>query len=204
MFKVPKIVAIILTILVISASIYLLASKHIQLSNGERVTSLISLFVCWGVLISAIFVVYSYLQTNFAFIESQRPSLLIQVESVRQKSSSRPKSFTPITIIHYKNTTKNEFKDLTLNITVSIASRKRNISNLFSKKMFMAGSDARYGRFKTLSFLSKRGIDANTETRAGKPVVLMTGYNYTFNNKLEKRKGPEYKWDADGQWWRLV
>ena len=199
MFKVPLAITIVLIIIALTAFIVVITSTTLELI--DRVTSSIAIFACLGGGISATFVICSYIHTNFAFVLSQKPSLLIQVTSVHKES--QPPSIIPITIIHYENTTANEFTDLTLNITIRVANREVDISELFRPKMFMAAHDRRDRRFETLSLLSQRGIDVNSETRAGNPVELTTGYSYTFNKIIEKRNGPEYKWNADIQHWEI-
>jgi hypothetical protein len=70
--------------------------------------------------------------------------------------------------------------------------------------MFMAAHDQRHRRIETLTFLSKRGVDINNETASGNQVLLSTSYTFTFNKKLEERKGPEYKWNGQIQHWELT
>lgn len=199
MFKVPLAITIVLIIIALIAFIVVIKSTTLELI--DRVTSSIAIFACLCGGISATFVVCSYIHTNFAFVLSLKPSLLIQVTSVNK--NSKPPSNIPITIIHYQNKTANEFTDLTLNITIRVANREMDISNLFRPKMFMAAHDSRNRRFETLSLLSQRGIDVDSETSAGNPVELKTGYSYTFNKKFEKRNGPEYKWNSDIQCWEI-
>ena len=58
-----------------------LANACLELKMSELISAEVALLGTLGALISANFVVYSHLQTNIAFRESQKPQLLIQVEN---------------------------------------------------------------------------------------------------------------------------
>lgn len=203
MYRTPVILSSILFLIVICIFIFIIKSKHFQLTNNEILKNSISLFTCLGGLISVIFVIYSYIQTNQAFVESFRPSLLIQVVSDQLKKNQQDNTTLPFTFIHYENTSSNEFTDLSIQLLVRVANREIDISDLFNEKMFMASKDQRNRRFETLSFLAARGIDINKETISGNQVMFITGYTYTFNNNIERRKGPEYKWNAGIKCWEI-
>jgi hypothetical protein len=156
-----------------------------------------------GGFISAAFVVYSYVQTNKAFMDSKKPSLLIQVKSEHLPPGPQQLPI-PFTFIHYKNTSLNEFTDLTIRLTVELGSRTIDISDLFSPKMFMAAHDVRDRKFETVTFFAERGIDINTQAQSGNPVILSTGYQFSFNKRPEKREGPNYKWNPQIQHWEII
>ncbi|MEW6672623.1 MAG: hypothetical protein AB1427_13030 [Thermodesulfobacteriota bacterium] len=204
MYKVPIIISILLIIAAIGTSLYLMLSPNEVLNDNQLVSSLIAVFACLGVLISATFIVYSYIQTNQIFLLGQKPSLLIQVESQHLQPNPQTQSVVPFTIIHYTNTSQNEFTDLTLIVKLRISNRDIDLSDLFKPKMFMASRDQRNKRFETLAFLSKRGVDINNETAYGNQVLLIISYTFTFNKELEERNGPEYKWNGQIQHWELT
>ncbi len=204
MYKLPVIISLVLLAVAGIACTYLLKSPQLTLTDAQLVSSLITLFACLGALISATFVVYSYLQTNRIFLLGQRPSLLIQVKSEHLKPTPQSESSAPFTFIHYTNTTSNEFADLIIFVKLKLPSREIDLSDLFKPKMFMAGHDQRHRRFETLSFLASRGVDINKETTSGNQVILSPSYTFTFNGKLEERKGPEYKWNSGIQHWELA
>ena len=204
MYRVPTIITAILIVAGASTTVYLIKSTGLSLDDAQLVSSLIALFACLGALISATFVVYSYIQTNRAFLLGQKPFLLIQVKSEHLQPNPQTQGVVPFTFIDYTNTSQNEFNDLTLFVKLRVANRDVDISDLFKPKMFMAAHDQRHRRFETLSFLSERGIDINNETASGNQVILSTHYTFTFNNKLEERKGPEYKWNGQIQHWELT
>lgn len=203
MYKGPTIVTIFLVVLSVAASGWLISSTTLQFTHAELVSSLIAIFACMGGLISATFVVYSYVQTNKAFIDSKKPSLLIQVKSEHQSPGPQQPPI-PFTFIHYKNTSPNEFTDLTIRLKVEVGSRTIDISDLFSPKMFMAAHDPRNRRFETVTFFAIRGIDINAEAQSGNPVILSTGYQFSFNKRLEEREGPNYKWNPQIQHWEII
>ena len=69
MAKAPLIVTGALSIVALVATAYVL--RCASLSDSEAIQALIGIFATYGGLVSAAFVVYSYLQTNAAFVESQ-------------------------------------------------------------------------------------------------------------------------------------
>ena len=181
----------------------IIGTCNFVMNDAELVSNLISLFVCLGTLISATFIVYSYMQTNKAFMLSQKPFLLIQVVSEHLQPDPQAQPI-PFTIIHYTNTSQNEFVDLTIFVKIHVSNRVVDISDLFRTKMFMAAHDQRNRRFETLSFLSTRGLDINAETASGNQVILSTHYTFNFSNKLEMRQGPEYKWNSQIKHWEIA
>jgi len=204
MYKLPIIISSVLLVIAVVACAYLLKSSQLTLTDAQLVSSVITLFTCLGALISATFVVYSYLQTNRIFLLGQRPSLLIQVTSDHLNPTPQSENTVPFTFIHYTNTTSNEFDDLTILVKLRIGTREIDLSDLFKPNMFMAGHDKRHRRFETLSFLASHGADINKEITSGNQVILSLSYTFTFNSKLEERKGPEYKWNSEIQEWELV
>lgn len=204
MFKPPVIISIILLIAAMVSSWLILSSTAIELSDFELITSLLAIFACAGGLITAAFVAYSYVHTNYAFILSQRPSLLIWVKSEHRAVSPQDNTVVPITFINYQNTTGNSFYDLTLIVKVQAGNRITDISDLFKPNMYMAGHDSRNRWFDTIKLLKERGVDINSETAAGNSVTLSIGYSHTFNRKLETIAVQEYKWNPQIQHWEIV
>jgi hypothetical protein len=204
MYRLPIFVSVSLIVAAAVISAYLLKSPCLVLNDAQLVSSLITLFACLGALISATFVVYSYLQTNNIFVLGQRPSLLIQITSEHCQPNPQAKNKVPFTFIDYTNTTVNEFTDLTITMNLRLSNREIDLSDLFKPKMFMAGHDKRHRRFETIAFLSSRGIDLNKEIATGNQVILSPSYTFTFNKKLEERMGPEYKWNSEIQHWELT
>lgn len=199
MYRIPTITTAILIIIAASATAYLIKSTSLFLNDAQLVSSLIALFGCLGALISATFVVYIYIQTNRVFLIGQKPFLLIQIQS--KKLQTNPHGVVSVTSINFTNTSQNEFNDLTLYVKLQVRNRKWDISDLFTPNMFMAAQDRKQKNFKTLPYLSKRGLNINKATAFGYQVLLSTYYTFTFNNKLEDRQGPEYKWNSRKQLW---
>jgi hypothetical protein len=204
MYKLPIIISLSLILCAFVTALFIIDTTSLQLDDADVVTSLIAIFTCLGVLVSATFVVYSYALTNETYLKSQKPSLLIQVKSEHLQPNPQTQSTSPFTFIHYKNTSQNEFEDLTIYVKLYVGNRELDLSDLFRPKMFMAAHDQRHRRFETVPFILRRGIDINSETAAGNQVILSTSYFYTYNKKREDRKGPEYKWNAQIQHWELM
>lgn len=70
MYKIPIAITIILIIAAGSATAYIIKCSSLVISDADLVSNLVALFACLGALISATFVVYSYIQTNKAFLLS--------------------------------------------------------------------------------------------------------------------------------------
>lgn len=168
------------------------------LKPNEMVTALIAVIASLGALVSATFVVASYLQTNKAYIESQRPHLLILVKSLKHNESGQP-----VSRIHYHNITNNRFNDLTITVSVDAENRTYDLSHLFRSKMTMIGRDQRQRSFNPIEELTKLGLDLQGTARSGKEVKLRVGYKYTFNGVEDVVNAQEYRWDAGDQQWSI-
>lgn len=168
------------------------------LKPNEIVSALIAVVASLGALVSATFLVASYLQTNKAYIESQRPHLLILVESLRHKDSGHP-----VSRIHYHNITNNRFNDLTVTVSVDSGNRTYDLSHLFRSNMTMIGQDRRQRSFKPIEELGKLGLDLQQTASSGKEVKLRIGYKYTFNGHEDVVNAQEYRWDADEKQWQI-
>lgn len=119
MEKIPLVVTGALTIVALAASSNVL--KCAELADSETIQAQIGTFATYGALVSAAFVVYGYLQTNSAFVESQRPQLYIRVESLRVQDDAIFTQTDAAILMSYKNITANQFSDLTLAIRVDSA-----------------------------------------------------------------------------------
>lgn len=203
MYRIPTIITAILIIIAASATAYLIKSTSLSLNDAQLVSSLIALFGCLGALISATFVVYIYIQTNRVFLIGQKPCLLIQIQNKKLQTNPQQKGVVSVTSITITNTSQNEFNDLTLYVNLQVWKKKLDISDLFTPNMFIAAQDRRQMNFKTLSYLSKRGMEIKQATVNGYSVILSTHYTFTFNNKLEERQGPDYKWNSQKELWSL-
>lgn len=203
LYKGPTLITIILIALSVAVSRWLITSTSVKLTQAELVNSLIAIFACMGGLISATFVVFSYIQTNKAFMDSKKPFLLIKVKSEHLPPGPQQPPI-PFTFIHYTNTSGNEFTDLTIKLKVEAGNSTIDISDLFSPKMFMAAHDPRNRRFETETFIAQHGLDINAEAQLGNPVILSTSYQFSFNKRIEERKGPNYKWNPQIRHWEIV
>ena len=197
----PIIISIALIIVVGVTGLWLPFSESVALTPSELVQSEITLLATLGALVSAAFVVYSYLQTNLAFQESRRPQLLIQVESQKMPRSKEDIELVPLSLIHYKNVTQNQFTDLCVRVKVEANNRTVDISDLFKKKMIMVGYDSRIRRFDPIDTLSHRGVDIQKLAESGNEVIMKISYEYSFLNQLEIVECQEYKWDPNGLQW---
>lgn len=158
----------------------------------ELIQALIGISLCMGASVSAIFAIYAYLRANEAFIESQRPQLLIQVVAG-----------SPKTVLHYRNPTGNRFADLSLSIEISARNRSIDLSDLFGPPKPVPGLDDRRLQFETVKELRERGLDLESAVASGSEIVLRTKYTYTFNGEKNTDPGPEYRWETESRGWSI-
>ncbi|MBY0346117.1 MAG: hypothetical protein K2P98_04540, partial [Neisseriaceae bacterium] len=154
-------------------------------------------------------------QTSRAFIESQRPQLLIYFQNNK---------------IHYRNVSPNSFNDLTILLCLTVNDMTLNISDFFRENMVMISHDSRSKLFDTYDEVNKMinspinklldlsvlnsYIEANNEgilklkcSKDGKPdlfqsnlkIKLFLSYTYTFKGKNEKVDAQQYIW-TDNSW----
>lgn len=200
MHKVPVIISVFLILALGSAAVWL-ATACIGLTTSEIVSAEIALFGTLGALISAAFVVYSYLQTNMAYRENQRPQLLIQVESHNLPISQEDQTIVPLSLVNYRNITNNQFKDLNVNLLVRASNRVFDISDLFKRNMSMIGHDFRSRKFRPDETLLERGLNIQEVASAGNEVILEVQYEYSFFGVTEKVECQKYKWDSNIMQW---
>jgi hypothetical protein len=202
MNRIPVLISAALITVGGSAAIWL-ATACIGLKTSEIISAEIALLGTLGALISAAYVVCSYLQTNMAYRESQRPQLLVQIESQNLPVSLEDPTIVPLSLVHYRNITNNQFKDLNINLLVHASNRIIDISDLFKRNMTMIGHDSRVRRFRPDGILLERGVDIQSIASAGNEVILKIGYDYSFFRKTEKVECQDYKWDPNLQQWLI-
>lgn len=200
--NIPLILSGIIIILSCFIGLYVV-SDHVSLTDYEKVQSLLTLSIASAGIISAIFVLYSYIQTNLAFISSQRPSLLVQVQSLHVKNPNDPNELNPHTRINYANITNNSFFDLTFHIKVYTDYKSVNLSDLFRKNMNMPGKDTRQRNFDTIYELDAKGFDIVHEAQQGNLTKLEIAYSYTFLGNVERVLSQEYKWNDNRKEWEI-
>ncbi|EGR0775402.1 hypothetical protein RDG66_16720 [Vibrio cholerae] len=193
-----KYIVLVQIVIAIFGTYLILFSEKIMLKDSEVVTALIALFGTLGALISATFVVASYMQTNKTYIESQRPHLLILAESLTENGTGKP-----VSRIHYHNITNSRFTDLTITVVLEAENRKINLGYLFRENMTMIGRDQRQRSFKVLDEAAKLGLDIQSTAMSGREVKLLLGYEYTFNDVKDHVGAQEYVWDANSREWRI-
>ena len=180
------------------ASWYLATTEALDLEDAELVSSIIAIAASVGALVSATFVIFSYLQTNRAFIESQRPQLLIVLDNKYESGTNMPVSF-----IHYHNITNNKFDDLTIKLTVTVNDTEYSLDHLFRPNMTMIGQDRRQRRFEPYGELANVGVDMPTQAELGSKIELAIIYEYTFDRKADWVHAQKYEWEANSKRWEI-
>jgi len=176
----------------------LTVSKSLDLDDAELVSSIVAIAASIGALVSATFVIFSYLQTNRAFIEAQRPQLLILVDNKYENGTNLPVSF-----IHYQNITHNKFDDLTIRLEFTVDGTKYSLDHLFRSDMTMIGQDRRQRNFKTYDELANVGVDMPTHESLGSRMELDITYEYTFDRKLDRVHAQKYEWNGNSKRWEI-
>jgi len=190
---------IIISTLVLTGSIIFaifIFGSELGLDNNEKVENLIALIAATTAIIGAVFVVYSYILTNRAFILSQEPSLLIQVDNPAIDKVSH-------TRITYTNVTNNSLSDLTFKILVYVNSEVIDISDVFRPEMNMPGRDSRQRRFPTIETLKSKNLDLTSITNSKKFIKLQISYTYTFMKEKKEILAQEYKWNSQILGWEI-
>lgn len=202
---IPLILSSIIIILSCLIGLYIF-SDRVSLTDYEKLQSLLTLIIASAGIVSVIVVLYSYIQTNLAFISSQRPSLLVQVQSLHLKNPNNPNDpneLKPHTRIHYANITNNSFFDLTFHIRVYTDYKSVNLSDLFRENMNMPGKDTRQRNFDTIYELDAKGFDIVHEVQQGNLIKLEIAYSYTFLGNVERILSQEYKWNDNRKEWEI-
>jgi hypothetical protein len=196
-------ISVALLVIGVSASYVIAAWDVAALPVAAKASTLVSLWACVAALISAAFVVRSYLQTNRAFVLSQKPHLRIWVQNMEAKTSEQDPTRVHMTAIHYENMTLNPFLDLTIGIKVKTSKATIDLSDLFKPRMFMSGRDQRQRTFPTRKELLARGFELSSPNGAQDPPILCISYSFTFDKRTESIEIQKYSWDASRNQWSL-
>ncbi|MBY0345463.1 MAG: hypothetical protein K2P98_01190 [Neisseriaceae bacterium] len=141
-------------------------------------------------------------RNNEAFIESQRPHLLIQVCNSNQQITGSEK----YSIIKYKNITPNTFENLNIQIKILVeGDHREHFLKLFSENMTMIGFDNRTKGFNTYDEIRKITLDAETLLLSDKDIQLVVSYDYKFFSDRDKKtiEVQRYKWDKSKSEWYI-
>lgn len=203
MNRTPLILTLVLCLAAIVAIVVLYKSESLTLNDAEIVNALIAIAACLGAFVSATFVIFSYLQTNKAYIESQRPHMLIQIENLVANEKDSTGNPVPMSRIHYRNITNNRFTDLSIEIVVTAQNRTISLSDLFRQNMVMIGHDSRVRTFNPCEELSKRGLELQEVASAGNEVLLKLNYEYTFVSERDIVEAQMYRWDSKKREWQI-
>ena len=204
MKNVPLIIVGLLVTIAVAAGWYVATSEVLCLKGPILVNAEIAIVASLGAAISATLVIYSYLRTNEAFVESRRPQLLLQVHNLHANVQDQPNQTIPMTRVFYRNITTNMFKDLTINVSVTTQNRTVSLNDLFTSNMMMVGTDERQRNFNTFQELGNRGLEIPNIAQQGNDVILDIGYSYTFNKEFDDIQVNSYRWDPASMEWHIA
>lgn len=203
MNKTPLVITLVLCLVAAVALAYISSSKALELTDAELINSYVAIGACLGAFVSATFVVFSYLQTNRAYIESQRPHLLIQIQNMLADEKDESGVPIPMSRINYRNITNNRFTNLSIGVIVTAQNRTISLSDLFRQNMAMIGHDSRSRTFNPGRELSKRGLELQETAEAGNEINLYLSYSYTFSGVKDTVEAQMYRWDAKRREWQI-
>lgn len=174
-------------------------SNKVELNDSEKLQLTIDSFIACAAIISAIIVVWSYLNTNKVLILSKKPDLLVQALNINV-----PNYQHKWTRLSYRNTTNNTFEDLTFLLSVETSARKVSLDDLFRKNMHMPGSDLRERNFDPVDELNSRGFDLIQEVSSGNEVRFIIKYTFTYLGERNSVLAQEYKWSNRIKGWEIL
>ena len=184
-----------IAVITLCPSIALTPAQYIQSTTGIVATT--------GALVSATFVVSSYRQSIRTFHEAYRPQLLVQVESQFEAQPDSEEKI-PVSIIHYRNISNNQFNDLTLHLTIDAFGGQFSLDDLFTPKMTMPGQDVRFRRIRPVQLLNESGLYLNTEIRDQPAPRLSVEYEHTYAGRTHKVLAQQYTWNVLLQLWEIA
>ena len=198
MKKSPVVISLILICLGIISFFYVSAIPNNEINMKDKVSFYLSIVSCVGALVSAAFVVFTYISTSRAYVESQRPQLLLFLHNGLDDNGKL------LSILQYKNITSNKFTDLTIDLKVSAFNREYSLSELFRSKMTMIGGDERQRAFDHESELKSLGLELSTVSKQGHEITIDVSYSYSFNGSIETEHAQFYRWCIARSEWEIA
>ncbi|CAH8189376.1 hypothetical protein C4G60_RS06455 [Vibrio parahaemolyticus] len=198
MKKSPVIISLFLIALALFGSYHVYNVSNDMLPTKDKVTAYITIVATLGALISAAFVVFTYIHTSAAYVESQRPHLLTFMQNSFNQHNQ------PMSTLQYHNVTQNRFNDLTIDIKVMAANRTYSLSELFRSNMAMIGYDQRQRTFDPIQELNNLGLNLQQVAGQGNEVSLEVSYSYTFNGVKDSVLAQMYRWNLARNEWEIA
>lgn len=171
------------------------------ISYENKVQNGIVLLYSFFNLVAIGFLILNYFVLKDGYFKSLEPALCLQAIN---ETDPKTNTNTGRTIIHYKNPTKNPFRDLSIACEIEVNNQIFNYSHLFIKKMYMGPIDERNKRFNFIQDLLTRGCDIIQITQSGMEARLKMSFSYTFNKKPNSEKVQEYRFDHNINGWEIV
>ncbi|KJQ86340.1 MULTISPECIES: hypothetical protein [unclassified Vibrio] len=198
MKRYPIIISVILIGLAVWGGLYVQGASSDVLSQKDKISAYIAIVATLGALVSAAFVVFTYIATSNAYVEAQRPHLLALMHNGFTPQAQ------PMSTLEYRNVTQNRFNDLTIDIKVLAANRTYSLSELFRANMTMIGYDQRQRTFDPIQELNNLGLNLLQVAGQGNEVSLEVSYSYTFNGCKEYVLAQVYRWNLARNEWEIA
>lgn len=196
--KLPIIISTILAVIAF-IGVFLVSKQTFDLAN--RITIVVYIVTALGGLVSAVFVIYGYFVNLEVFKESQKPKILLQVVNQRANLTGTGEN-VHMTVVHYVNSSSNECRGLSLELSLIKDNEIIEIPRLFPKEMNMGPHDGRTRDFPTLVYLKNNGIP-NAVVDNLEKYRLRASYSYSImGEKINSYY--DYEWDRNKQWWGIV
>lgn len=203
--KLSGMITNILLVFAVGVSYLIWGTDLLTLTSNEKLSNTIQLWACTGALISAGYVILSYVTTNEAFVASQKPILSIAAGTfpqtiVRDRESNEEVHATQI---NYSNPSNNAFYDLNISLMVESGPHQADLSDLFKSNMYLGPHDTRQRNFITKDILLKKNFNIDRFSSEGKEIHMELGFSYTFLGKLESVSVQGYIWSPNRQVWDI-
>ncbi len=175
--------------------------SHIDLSNFERWSLLISTWAATGALVSAAFVIHGYLISLKAFVESQKPRILLHVENGTDQLLGT-ETIAHITRIVYENRGSVECDNLVLSAMLICGNETYRLENLFNSPYLLQVGDVRCRGFPTTTALPLFGVPAEIVDNLSQ-CVFRVGYQVkSLDGQL--RRSFDYRWNSELSQWGIA
>ena len=196
--KVPITISLIILTAVMGLTFYM---NRLAIKPEDFLGLAISSWAAAGALISVVFVVYGYLMSLAAFVESQKPKLLVFVDNGNVHNIDT-NAVEHQTRINYRNIGSIECSNLNLYAKLVSDSEEIEIPRLFSRPINLQVGDSRTRDFPTISYFRSNGIDQAVINNMHR-YELVIGYSVQGPGEVIERNY-EYEWNPQVERWNIA
>lgn len=180
------------------------AASAEELVSIDSAASNVLLLISVGVAFSAVFIaLFQAREASRTFRESLRPRVLVQIENQKARVSEENPALVPVSLLHYRNHSTNDFRDLRLHLEIDVGNLRSDASSLFRGPMIFPAGDTRRKKILPYSDLPQFGVHLESH-REDRPRVLLTiTCSYSFFGEEEQHLLQKYLWDYEREEWEI-